>query len=355
MAFVLNKKIKNLEPYSPVSGEYRIRLDANESFILPDEEIMQSIEQSMSKIKFNRYPDPYATKLCKLFASFYGVKSELVTAGNGSDELISIIMSAFTQKGDTIICSPPDFSMYKFYSQISESDCIEVNKKEDFSFDVDGLIKTANSSNARIVVFSNPCNPTSVGLEREEVRRLVKSVDSLIVLDEAYMDFYDQTLIEEVEEHDNLIVLRTCSKAVGMASIRLGFAVANPKLTTIIKSVKSPYNVNSVTQAIGCAVFSNPDYIKKSIDRINASRDFLAEELKKLEAKHPEKLKIIACSANFVYTKIYNASEMYEFLKKEGIIVRNFGDYLRITAGRNYENAQLINAAERFLNGGEGE
>lgn len=355
MPFELNEKIENLEPYSPVSGEYRIRLDANESFIVPDEEIMQSIEQRISKVKFNRYPDPYASELCELFAEFYEVPKELVTAGNGSDELISVIMGAFTQKGDNIICSPPDFSMYKFYSRINESNCIEVKKKDDFSFDVDGLIKTANESSARIIVFSNPCNPTSVGLERDEVRRLVKGVESLVVLDEAYMDFYDQTLVNEVEEYDNLIVLRTCSKAVGMASIRLGFAVANSRLAKVIKGAKSPYNVNSVTQAIGCAVFSNPDYIKKSIVRINTSRDFLAEELKKLEAKHNEKLKVIAYSANFVYTKIYNARELYEFLKREGIIVRIFGDYLRITAGRNYENAELISAIEKYLCGGEGE
>ncbi len=352
MAFELNEKLLNLQPYEPISGEYRIRLDANESFIPPSEELVQSIAQRMAGLKYNRYPDPYAAELCGLFAKFYGIKGELVTAGNGSDELISVIMNAFIQKGDRVICFSPDFSMYEFYSEIVESNCIVLPKNGNLTIDIDEVISEANASGARIIIFSNPCNPTSIGIKRDEVRRLIKNVNSLVVLDEAYMDFYDQSLINEVESYDNLIILRTCSKAVGMAAIRLGFAIANKRLTAALKCVKTPYNVNSVTQAIGCAVFSNPDSIRRAIVRINSSRDLLSEELKKLEKLFPEKLKIIANSANFVYTQVYGAKDMFAYLMKEGIIVRCFGDYLRITAGRNYENLELAASMEKFLSGG---
>ncbi|NLB37484.1 MAG: histidinol-phosphate transaminase [Clostridiales bacterium] len=353
MPFELNEKLKNIEPYAPISGEYRIRLDANESFISLSDEVCDAISQRIESLKFNRYPDPFATELCSLFAKFYGIKSELVTAGNGSDELISVIMSGFLQKGDCVICLSPDFSMYEFYSHIVESNCIVVRKRDDFTVDIDEVISNANESNARMIIFSNPCNPTSIGIKREDVIKLIKRVSSLVVLDEAYMDFYDQSLINEVEQYDNLIILRTCSKALGMAAIRLGFAISNKKLTYTIRCVKSPYNVNSVTQAIGCAVFSNPDYIRRSIERIKTSRENLVEEMKKLEKNYPQELKIIANSANFVYTRFHKAEDLFHFLMNEGIIVRRFGDYLRITAGRNYENSELIFAIDKFLSGGE--
>jgi len=353
MPFELNEKLKNLEPYLPISGEYRIRLDANESFIPPSDEVWDDISKRLGSIKLNRYPDPYATELCGLFAKFYGIKSELVTAGNGSDELISVIMNGFLQKGDSVICLSPDFTMYEFYSHLVETNCKTIQKRDDLTVDIDEVISRANEDNTRLIIFSNPCNPTSIGIKREDVRRLIKSVSSLVVLDEAYMDFYNQSLINEVENYDNLIILRTCSKAIGMASIRLGFAVSNKKLTDAIRCVKSPYNVNSVTQAIGCAVFSNPDFVRRSIERINSSRDLLAEELLKLEKLYPDKLKVIAYSANFVYTRLQNAEELFSFLLNEGIIVRRFGDYLRITAGRNYENMELSSAIEKYLNGGE--
>ncbi|HZK38658.1 MAG TPA: histidinol-phosphate transaminase [Clostridia bacterium] len=347
MPFEINEKLKSMDPYEPVTGDFRIRLDANESFISPSEEVLDAIKEAIDALRFNRYPDPMARELCSLAADYYGVKPACVVAGNGSDELISVILNAFTQKGDKILTLSPDFSMYAFYSGLIECPCINMPKQDDFTIDIDAVIETVNKENVRIVIFSNPCNPTSIGLDSNQVKKLISSVDALVVLDEAYMDFFDQSLVKEVSAFDNLIVLRTLSKAMGMAAIRLGFSVANQTLTDAIRLAKSPYNVNAVSQAIGCAVLGHREYIQRSITRINASRDELLEQLKKL-SKETGKITPIAADANFVFAKAVDAGELYADLMEAGILIRRFGDYVRITAGRNLENVELINAMERF-------
>ncbi len=351
MPFKLNEKLISMEPYEPASGNYRIRLDANESFIPPADEVMKDINAAIDTLHFNRYPDSAATELCTLAAAYYGVNPELVVAGNGSDDLISVIMNAFTQRDDKILTFVPDFSMYSFYSGIIETRCISMSKRDDFTIDVDAAIKHANSEKVRLIIFSNPCNPTSIVLGADDVKKIAANVDALVVVDEAYMDFSGQSVVTETENYDNLIVLRTLSKAMGMAAVRLGLAISNKALAGMIRTAKSPYNVNSISQAIGCAVFSHTDYIQYAVTRINSSRDMLFAEFKRLQTELPGKITPVAADANFVYTKADDAGGLFEALKKSGIIVRCFGDYLRVTAGRNLENVEVIKAIERFYKG----
>lgn len=348
MAFALNDKIKALTPYDPICGEYPIRLDANESYIPFPDEIRAEMERALADVALNRYPDPYAEKVCSLFAAFYGISPALVTAGDGSDELISIIMSAFLQKGDKVLTLAPDFSMYRFYTSIVECPCVTMEKNADFSIDPQQVIDTAQREGARLIVFSNPCNPTSVGLAADEVRRILRGTDALVVLDEAYMDFWDQSLLGEAAQYDNLILLRTCSKAIGLAGIRLGFAVANETLTRVIRSVKSPYNVNSVSQALGCVAFSHPEQLKRNIERLIESREALYSLFQSLAADFPGKVEVVKPVTNFVWAQCERAGELFEALKKQGIIVRCMGDHLRVTAGRNHENEKVAAAIRTF-------
>ena len=349
MAYTLNGKIKDLKPYDPISGDYRIRLDANESFVPFPYTVMTGILEKTAFMPYNRYPDPMAEDVCKAFAKHYGVDPANVTAGNGSDELISVILSSFLMKGDKMITLSPDFSMYRFYASIVEADCIAVQKDEDLNIDVDGLIETCNRNGAKLVIFSNPCNPTSLGLKREEVRKLAASVDALVVLDEAYIDFWDQSLLGEVCEYDNLIILRTCSKAFGMAAVRLGFAVTNKVLTNTLKAVKSPYNVNSLSQMVGTAVMSQPGLIDEALGQILESRDALYQGMKGLERNYPEKLKIFETCTNFVFARVQGAKAVYQKLLEKSIAVRLMGDYVRITAGSEPENKELLKRLEEIL------
>ncbi|MFR7597269.1 MAG: pyridoxal phosphate-dependent aminotransferase [Acutalibacteraceae bacterium] len=348
VAFALNDKIKTLTPYDPICGAYPIRLDANESYIPFPDEVQAEMRKALEETALNRYPDPYAQKVCCLFASFYGISPELVTAGDGSDELISIIMSAFLQKGDKVLTLAPDFSMYRFYTGIVECPCVTMEKNADFTIDPQRVIDMARREGARLIVFSNPCNPTSVGLSADDARKIIRGTDALVVLDEAYMDFWDQSLLREAAQYDNLIILRTCSKAIGLAGIRLGFAVANEMLTRVIRSVKSPYNVNSVSQALGCVAFSHPEQLRRNIERLIVSREALYRLFQSLAADFPGKVEIVRPVTNFVWAKCERAGELFDALKRQGIIVRRMGEYLRVTAGRNHENEKAADAIRFF-------
>lgn len=349
--FELNRKVKELKPYDPITGTYRIRLDANESFITPTQEMKKEFAEAVINTHFNRYPDPYAVDVTELFAKCCGVPSNCVMAGNGSDEVISVIMNSFLQKGDTVVTLDRDFSMYAFYASVVECKNVTVPKNEDYTIDTDRVIETVNKEKARMLVFSNPCNPTSLVLDRENVRKIIKSVNALVVLDEAYMDFSDQSLLSEFSEYDNLIILKTCSKAIGMAALRLGFAVANETLINVLKAVKSPYNVNSVTQSLGSVVLSNPEYLNNCVSRIIDSRNDLYEYMKKIESRYPDELTVIKPETNFVFMKCKRAGELFKYLMSAGIIIRKMGDCLRITAGRNYENEVLYEEMEKFFKG----
>ena len=348
MTYELNEKVKNLTPYDPVAGEYEIRLDANESFLDPGKQFRDEIMAAVASVAFNRYPDPAATEVRKKFAWYYGIDPENVVAGNGSDELITVILGAFLRPGDRLLTFSPDFSMYRFYGEVYEKTNIVVEKQEDLILTAGDVLGAVKKSKPHAVLLSNPCSPTSLVMSREDVLYIVENSDALIILDEAYMDFSNQSVIKIAEKYDNLILLKTCSKALGLAAIRLGFAVSCPKIIRALNSVRSPYNVNALSQAVGTVLFSKPEYIKKSISEIKKSRTYLYEHLLELD-NTPGVRSILKPETNFVFLELDNAEFVYQELKKYSIIVRKLGNYLRITAGTQKENDRVVQALGEIL------
>ena len=346
--YQLNDKIKNLVPYEPISGTYEIRLDANECPVNLPGDIRAQLRERLDEIAFNRYPDPLAERLVDSFAEYYGVDPEYVTAGNGSDELIFLIESAFLQKGDKMLVVAPDFSMYNFYSSICEVKCESFLKGDDLEIDVDALIDAVNSEGIDLVIFSNPCNPTGKGITRAEAEKLVSSVDALVILDEAYMDFWTESLLDKIGEYSNLIIFRTASKLVGAAALRLGFAVANPVISRAIKAVKSPYNVNSVSQAFGEIIYRNKDYLKNRQKTIVNCKEILYNGLVDI-AETQSDITVYSSVANFVFVKTGRSREIWEFLKGKSIVVRLMGEYLRITAGTENEVGAVLGALDEYF------
>lgn len=353
--YKLNGKVKNMVPYDAVTGDYEVRLDANESFINPGERFKGEIAEVIGKISFNRYPDPTNKKLREAFSKIYHTKAELVVAGNGSDELITIILGGFLQNGDKIVTLTPDFSMYGFYGETYEKESIRIKKGEDLSISVDSLIEDLEKIKPQALIFSNPCSPTSICLSKEEVARLVKSTDALVILDEAYMEFSYQSLMGEVENYDNLIILKTCSKAWGMAALRLGFAISNRAIVDAINCVRSPYNVNSMTQAVGEVILSHPEYLEEAKMKMLESRDQLYVTLKPLEEagiilSTGEKVlvkRVVKPETNFILVEFYDAvsaKSVYNKLLGNSIIVRVLSNFLRITAGTKEENQKITRA-----------
>lgn len=346
--YQLNDKIKNLVPYEPISGTYDIRLDANECPVNLPDDIRAQFHKRLDEISFNRYPDPLAERLVNSFAEYYNIDPECVTAGNGSDELIFLIESAFLQKGDKMLVVAPDFSMYNFYSSICEVECDSFIKNENLDIDVDALIEKINRDKIDMVIFSNPCNPTGRGINRAQAEKLVSSVEALVILDEAYMDFWTESLLDKIGDYSNLIIFRTASKLVGAAALRLGFAVADPTISRAIKAVKSPYNVNSVSQAFGEVVYKNKDFLQNRQKNIVNNKNILYNGLVEI-AESRQDLKVFESVANFVFMKTDCSREIWEYLKAKSIVVRLMGEYLRITAGTEHEADAVLNALREFF------
>ncbi|MCI8359820.1 MAG: histidinol-phosphate aminotransferase family protein [Clostridiales bacterium] len=346
MAYTLNEKLRGLTPYDPGAGDYPVRLDANESFLTPPGWLRAKIAAALADVPYNRYPDPKAAALCAAFADYYGIDPAWVAAGNGLDEVLFILATCFTKAGDTLVTVAPDFSMYRFYGRLGECRLETYDKGEDCAVDPDGLVAFCREKKADMLLFSNPCNPTSLGLDREAVRKIIREAGCLVVLDEAYMDFSDQSLIQEADRYDNLILLRTCSKMLGLAGLRLGFFVANPLLTGAFRACKSPYNVNALSQAAGTVVLREKEYLDDCRRQAVASRDSLYAGLRPLCDRRG--WRCFTPQTNFVFLKPQDAQTVHEGLKAAGILVRRMGGFLRITAGTEEENQKLLAALEKM-------
>ena len=351
MSYILCDKVRNLEPYQPIEGQYRIRLDANESFYGMPEVIKEEFKTIIDTLDFNRYPDPMARELIAAFADFYSINPDHVTATNGSDEMLYLLASAMLKRGSTVIVAEPDFSMYRFYSFLSENKVIAYGKNDLFQINVDDLIRTINENQADMVIFSNPCNPTGQGMTAEDARRLVTSVKALVVLDEAYMDFWDQSILREAADYDNLIVLKTASKAVGSAAIRLGFAVANATITNALRAVKSPYNVNTLTQRFGTAIYRHKELLTERCRTITKNTRALYQSFLKLKDTYQVDFDIVEPCANFVLIRTPMAETIFRYLLDNGIAVRYFSGIgaLRITTGSEEENTELLKMVEKYI------
>ena len=220
--------------------------------------------------------------------------------------------------------------------------------KRDFQISPEEVVEACRREKVRLLIFSNPCNPTSLALDREAVRHILKGVEALVVLDEAYMDFSDQSLLEEASQYSNLIILRTCSKALGMAAARLGFAVANPKLAGALRAAKAPYNVNAMSQALGLAALRRGDLLDQARAQVLASRDQLLAGLRALAQARPGRFRVLPCAANFAALVMPQAQRAQELLLSRGVAVRFTGGLLRVTCGQPEENRRFLQEFEKI-------
>lgn len=352
MSYNLCEKVRELEPYQPISGTYKVRLDANESFFDLPPEVREEIKAIIDKTDFNRYPDPTAKKLTEAFAAYYGLDPENITVTNGSDEMLYLLASAMLERVSRVVVTDPDFSMYGFYSFLSENEIFTYKKNDKLNIDAEELAEFAREKNADMIIFSNPCNPTGQGITAEDARKLVRNAgDCLVVLDEAYMDFWDEPLLNEAGEYENLIVLKTASKAVGAAGIRLGFAVANPTITKALRAVKSPYNVNELSQEIGTCIYSHSEMLRSRRDEIRENTAELYEQICKLISNYQLPMDALKPCANFVFVRTDKAERIFEYLLENSVAVRYFGkaEALRITTGSKQENGVFLQLFEKFI------
>lgn len=319
----LRKEIKNLLAYEVNETKYKVKLDANEGI-----EWMEGL---------NRYPNDRCDKLRKKLGEKYNKDPDEILLGNGSSELIELVMKAYLEAGESVVSLSPSFSMYEVFTIIHKGK-YEAYVLEDMEkVNVKDFIEFASKVKPKIIILSNPNNPTGNLIPRKDIIEIIKSVDAMVILDEAYIEFSDYPKEDDTREFENLIVLRTFSKAVGLAGIRLGYMIANKKIIGYINKVRSPYNVNILSQEIGIKALEEEEINDSNIEIIKKEREKMKAFLEE-NGIYP-----LESQANFLF---FPASEdIYEALEKEAILIRKFGGrlegYYRLTIGKPEEN-QLV-------------
>lgn len=330
-----------LKPYSSARDEYsgneaKVFLDANEN---------------PYNNPLNRYPDPLQRDLKARLAQIKGVAKENIFLGNGSDEAIDLAYRCFTRPGtDNVVAIEPTYGMYKVCADINDIEYRRVLLDQDFQIKSDELLKACDK-HTKLIWLCSPNNPTGNNLNRNEIVKTIECFDGLVIVDEAYSDFsQERPLRLEIDKYPNLIVLNTFSKAWGCAAIRLGMAFADKKIIDIFNKVKYPYNVNALTQKNALEALAEPYEVDKWIKIILLERSRMIDAFKLL----PSCEKIYPTDANFFLAKMHDAQTIYDYLKSNGIIVRNrthvslCDDCLRITIGSKTENNELLAALRQY-------
>lgn len=335
---LVRENILRLTPYSTARDEYRgplgIFLDANES---PYRDVC------------NRYPDPAQRELKAALSEICGVGTERIFVGNGSDEAIDLCFRVFCEpRADNAVAIAPSYGMYRVAAAVNDVEMREVRLREDFTPDV-GTILAAADERTKLLFLCSPNNPSGNLLPRADVTALLDAFPGMVVIDEAYIDFADEDgFMDELARRPNLIILRTLSKAWGMAGLRLGLAFASEEIAAIFSRVKYPYNISVAAQALAMR------RLRRGIDRrvaeIKRERARLAETLAALPAIE----KVYPSDANFLLVRTARPRELYGRLIDAGIIVRDRSSVpgcegcLRITVGTPSENQKLIKEITRY-------
>lgn len=337
---LVRPNIQAMEPYSSArddfKGNARVFLDANESpFNAPN----------------NRYPDPLQTEVKAALSRIKGIRPDCIFLGNGSDEAIDTIYRVFCVPGrDNVVAMDPSYGMYSVCAAVNDVEYRRVALNDHFDISADALLAVCNHRTKAIFLCS-PNNPTGNLLSRDEMLKLLRGFDGMVVVDEAYNDFSGRrSMLFDLADFPNLIVLQTLSKAWASAAIRLGIAYARPEVIAFFNKVKHPYNVSALTQREALKILARRYDVENWVKQIVNERAKVVRAVRQL----PFYIADYPTDANFFLVKLQDARRIYKYLVEQGIVVRDrsrvrlCGDCLRITIGLPGENSQLLAALRNY-------
>lgn len=353
MSRFLNPAHATLKAYvpgeQPQNREY-IKLNTNESPYSPAPQVIATIEAGQAA-HLNLYPDPEAKGLMQKLAAFYGLKPENVMPGNGSDEILSILFMAFVDRVRGVAFPSISYGFYEVYADLFGVPALKVPLKPDFSIapaDYFGLDRT--------IVIANPNAPTGIALSRTQIENILRAnPDSVVAVDEAYVDFGGESCVPLIPQYENLLVIHTYSKSRSLAGARLGYCLGNAALIEDMNRIRyslNPYNINRLTLAAGAAAIDADDYYAARHTQIMETRAFTKAALERRGFTATDS------RANFLFVKSdrISGADYYETLKSMGILIRHFSkpeiaDWNRITIGAPDEMQSLIRATDEILGG----
>ncbi|MDR1422113.1 MAG: histidinol-phosphate transaminase [Coriobacteriales bacterium] len=345
--------LADLAPYDPKYLPARVLLSANESPWGLTESVRACVLAALADREFNRYPDPLAADLRAQIATYCGVRAEQVLIGNGGDELIFDLLLAWGTGGRRLLIAPPSFGSYEIFARLTDTEVIEVARRADKSVDEQTLLARLGEGDIDLLMLASPNNPTGECLSCDFVERLLAASDAPVLLDQAYLEFADPVYDASplLARHDNLVLLRTFSKAFGLAGIRLGYLLANPAVIHELVKVRQPYSVDSFSTLIGSAVLADLDALDERVATTRLERERVAGELARL----PD-ARVYPSEANFLLVSFPGAAVIWQRLYEDhGVLVRDFSHSpglegcLRISIGTPEENDLLLEAMRKVV------
>jgi histidinol-phosphate aminotransferase len=347
---LVKEKVQSLKAYHVENIECEIKLHANENSFPPPPEILKQFEEVFKSTELNRYPDPDCGPLKQTLAKRLNVAPENLAIGNGSDELIQILLQVFCDPGETVGFPDPTFAMYSIIAQGMGLQSKTHPLDDQWDFKAEPFLKTMAASQARIAFLSYPNNPTGNCFSAPEVQKVIENFSGIVVLDEAYHDFAGKSFLSELPKHNNLVILRSLSK-IGLAALRVGYAVADPIIIDQIDKIRLPYNSNALSQKLTDRLLNHFAPVQKQLDALIKERNEMIRELSKLKP-----LKVFPSDANFVLFRVEKDSgAIFKQLMESGILIRDLSGHprlkncLRVTIGTPDENKAFLEKMSHII------
>lgn len=323
----------------PESEKGFLRLDANTNMLGPNP-AAERVLARIRELELNQYPSPFSSELRETLAVVHRVPRDCVIVGNGSDEILDFITKAFLNPGDRVALATPSFVMQRFYAKVNLGEVVEVPlEPPEFGLDVDRILR----ADAKLTILASPNNPTANRFGDEALEAVVRGSEGLVVIDEAYAEYCGQDFVSRAVMEEKLIVVRTFSKAYGLAGIRVGYAVGNAETIGWLYAAKPPFTVGTLAEQIALEALRDRSFVSRSVEMVRSERERLARAFRELGWRP------CRSDANFMLVDVRRPSApLREALRKEGILVRDMSDfpglenYVRITIGRPEHNTLLL-------------
>jgi len=347
----LREDLRKINAYQVYQQPCTLKLDANENpYPIPLEIRAQLASELLNGNNYHLYPDTDANGLRDALANQLKVNRENIIIGNGSDELIRIVTFAFAGPGDKILCPSPGFDMPSFYARLTGAIPVEYPLSSNFQYSMSKIELAVMEHKPKVLYICTPNNPTGSIMPVTDIAYIARWFDGIVVVDEAYYEFYGESMIDKINQYPNLVVLRTFSKAMGMAGLRIGYLISNKYLVDEIYKVKHPYNVNSFSQRAAELMLEHKNIQMERVQEIIQAREWLYQALEGLRGVEP-----YPSHANFILIKVKDGLAVYKGLLEKGILVKHFGDnpvlknHLRITIGRMKDNKLILHSLAEVL------
>lgn len=323
-----------------------ILLNANESYNNISKTVLKEFQDALSSVDFHRYPQSDATALCKAYGAYVDLDAECIMAGNGSDELLGLMIGMCLRHGQRVYTLSPDFSMYDYYVGMYKGEMVKYPLAAGADFDVDDFIEQGRRANVDMILFSNPNNPTGQMLPIHYLCKIAEAFPHIpVIFDEAYADFSSASMIPYLSKYQNMFVTRTLSKAFGLASLRCGFLCATPSTMKRIRPFKVPYNVNTITQTLAQIALNHVDQVKEFVQEVRSNRD---EFYLRYQSLSLTGITLYPSQANYLYGQADDKTKFLQALKVQDIIIRDYEDNsFRITIGSKEQNELVLTTLQQ--------